>query len=34
MITMKLIKLTAIPVIGLTVGLGIAACESSTRHPP
>jgi hypothetical protein len=31
MITMKLIKLTAIPVIGLTLGLGLAACGSSTQ---
>jgi serine/threonine-protein kinase len=33
MITMKLIKLAAIPVIGLTVGLGLAACGSSTPTP-
>jgi hypothetical protein len=33
MITMKIIKLAAIPVIGLTVGLGLAACGSSTPTP-
>jgi len=33
MILMKLTKLAAIPVIGLTVGLGLAACGSSTPTP-
>ncbi len=33
MITMRLIKLAAIPVIGLSAGLGLAACGSSTPTP-